>query len=381
LVRIVRQATLQAVQRLVRLQWRRLCLAYLWNLAKRPCAWAALVFLSAGLIHQGIREIDPVVPILASVPALTWLLWALRRLPGPNEAAARADRRLQAESLFVSVWELASASGRAPAVAPLLIGRARQRLQQWQERLAAQPYPRPGMTLLFSLSLVTLGGFLLLIPGRSPAPPSSPDLLGHHDLRAPEPRDPVALIHELRQQQLHQPAQAQAAMATASPTDTEAAQAQIEPASATADQGLGDQRRSQTTEIATPAETPPATALEAGTTGDTVKTNQSRMPQRHSDTPGTQPADPRTAQVSQATGWQPRQYLEFAIPGLSPDEAYDSRQAASLITTRGVQSRQSQPQAMGEIATQAQIRSLSPQHQTLVRDYFNQLSQMHESRP
>ena len=377
----MKRETRQSVQRLTRMQWRRLCLAQLWEQAVPPSGWAALVCLSAGLIHQGIRDIDPFAPVIfAIVPGFLYLVLALRRLPGLSEAAALVDRQLQAESLFISVWELASARGGVAAVAPLLIARVEQRLPWWRKQMMDLPFPRPGALLLFICSLITLGGFLLLLPGHPvslPRPTHMPESRHHQAYQTP---DPTSLIKELRQQQLQQRAEVQAAFSTAMPAAAETIAAPVPKADSAAMQQGEDELQRPATEFVKQAQTSSVTASDR--IDDNMATMSHNTTRDHSaNAPGTEPADPRTAPITRASDSLQTQRSEFSIPGISEDKSYNTQKAGRLIVTIGERSPQSRRQAVAAIATQLSLRNLSPQQRALVQGYFEQLSQIDERRP
>ena len=131
-------------------------------------AWgAAWVLLTAGYIHQQFTPLNsPLVlgGILFTALALTVII-ALRNRPLPAEGAASTDRRLNADSLFVSSWELSRSRRNPSGVETLLLARAAAAMPAWRERLK-QRERQSGMhpANLIALTLLLIGCLLLLLP-------------------------------------------------------------------------------------------------------------------------------------------------------------------------------------------------------------------------
>ena len=214
-------------------------------------------------------------------------------------------------------------------------------------------------------------------PGLPPQPTHLSESSHHQAYQTP---DPASLIKELRQPQLQHDSVAQAASSTAMPTVAEAIEAPVPKADSAAMQRGDIELQRPATEFVEQAR------RSSLTTSDQSNANMAAMSRNtardHSgNAPGTEPADPRTAPITRAAGWQQTQRSEFSITGVSNDESYNAQKAGRLIATTGERPPQSRHQAVAAIATQLSLRSLSPQQRALVQGYFEQLSQIDERKP
>ena len=122
--------------------------------------WPVFVLFLGGSIHQFMLPLDPRVvagiAILPVVIALSWIAASVK--PTPEEGAAVADSLFDANSLFVSAWELSRTKTTHEGVDRLLMARTESLLPDWQKRNKSkqQPYIRPAGLIVATLSLVGL---------------------------------------------------------------------------------------------------------------------------------------------------------------------------------------------------------------------------------
>lgn len=156
----------EMLQQLCRIQqrriWRRRVLGHMYPLT----GWIASVLLVAGASQQLIGPLSPLLMIgIALLPPLFILLWrGFVERPTMDEAAAVTDRQLDAQSQFVSSWEIARSSAAPAGVDRLLMSRSEAALPGWNQRIKNQPSRPLHPAILIAILLSVSGLFLLLQP-------------------------------------------------------------------------------------------------------------------------------------------------------------------------------------------------------------------------
>ena len=124
-----------------------------------------MLFLG-GSIHQLMSPLAPLTVILfAILPSLFIISWIIARVkPTADEGAAAADRLFEANSLFVSAWELSRSAAAIEGISCLLLKRTETELPGWSQSISKQPqrYMKPSSLAATTLGLIGL--FFLLLP-------------------------------------------------------------------------------------------------------------------------------------------------------------------------------------------------------------------------
>ena len=130
-----------------------------------PTAWyATTILVIAASVHQLLRPLNALAIIgMVIILVLLYLCWlVIQQKPTLQQAAAAADQRFSANSLFVSAWELTRSGADYQRVEALLLERCASTLPDWirSPAPAAQNHLRP--STLITLTLAMLAVFFLL---------------------------------------------------------------------------------------------------------------------------------------------------------------------------------------------------------------------------
>lgn len=124
-----------------------------------------MLFLG-GSFHQLISPLEPLTVVwFAILPSLLIISWIIARAkPTADEGAAAADRLFEANSLFVSAWELSRSTTTIEGISRLLLRRTETEIPRWSQSISKQPqqYMKPSSLAATTLGLVGL--FFLLLP-------------------------------------------------------------------------------------------------------------------------------------------------------------------------------------------------------------------------
>ena len=124
-----------------------------------------MLFLG-GSIHQFMSPLDPLTVVwFAILPSLLIISWIIVHVkPAADEGAAAADRLFEANSLFISAWELSRSTTAIEGISRLLLRRTEKELPGWSQSIKNQPqrYIKPSSLAATTLGLVGL--FFLLQP-------------------------------------------------------------------------------------------------------------------------------------------------------------------------------------------------------------------------
>jgi hypothetical protein len=155
------------LQQLTRRQQARLWLKRISRRMPALIGWSASVLFLGGSLHQLVLPLNPLaVACIAMLPSVLMLSWIIAtEKPTTDEAAAAADNLLDANSLFVSAWELGRSGTAQKGIGQLLLARAEIALPEWRQRDKSKPqhYLKPAGLTAVSLGFVGLL-FLLLPP-------------------------------------------------------------------------------------------------------------------------------------------------------------------------------------------------------------------------
>jgi hypothetical protein len=152
------------LDRLVRRQRNRIWLQRTGRRLGSAGFYCATILMLAGAVHQLLLPLDTLAIIVtATVPPLLYLCWlALTQKPTAQQGAAAADRRLGADSLLVTAWEITRADADIQRVEKLLLERCASKMSLWTDSLAAAQRVNLKPASLFSITLALAGLFFLM---------------------------------------------------------------------------------------------------------------------------------------------------------------------------------------------------------------------------
>lgn len=190
------------LQRLAKRQYRRIWVDRLFARMPLFYVWSAGILFIGGSIHQWILAVNPLLVVcIALLPSLLILSWfSLSIKPTAAEGAASADRLFEANSLFVSAWELSHASSAVKGIGGLLLARTETALPDWRQRISKQPqhYLKPAS--LTAMALGFAGLFFLLLPPHVQTVKAPALALSSHIKLENQDNEPARILKELFKQ-------------------------------------------------------------------------------------------------------------------------------------------------------------------------------------
>jgi len=161
--------------------------------------WSASIFFLGGSIHQLISPLNPLtIACLAILPPLLLISWISAHVkPTADEGAAAADRLFDANSLFVSAWELSRSAASPKGISRLLLARAEKKLPGWSASISKHPqrYMKPASLAATSLGLIGL--FFLLQPAHVQTSDVSSAIPSSQKKSLNQSQDPAVVLSEL----------------------------------------------------------------------------------------------------------------------------------------------------------------------------------------
>ncbi len=154
------------LQRLSQQQQHRIWLNRILQRTSPLVYYSALMFFLAGGIHQFMLPLNTLlITGIALGPSLLILCWhCIWQKPALYEGARHADKLFEANSLFISAWELCRAETDIKGTAKLLLSRCEKALPEWSQDNRQLPQKNLSPARMGIITLGIVGVFFLLQP-------------------------------------------------------------------------------------------------------------------------------------------------------------------------------------------------------------------------
>lgn len=343
--------------------------------------WNACVLFPAAWIHQLVLPLNSAAVLCVAVaPSLLALIWfTVTDSPTVDEGAASADRRLGANSLFVSAWELCRSAAVIEGTGALLLARAEAAMPGWRRHEHTPPRRDMTPASLAALTLALAGLLFLLSPTHvnTAAPQSA--AAATPEQRVSRADDPATVLSQLFKpaEQTPVPIPAWHAETQPRPAPVNSAEQQTplqgEPEST---QHTGEQLARIHAQASAPRATADAERLPG--TPDSARAEGEKIPDR---TPGNEAADNAGGPTSTAQRFSRTRMIDIDTDEDSRSTTFDADRGGAALLASGPQPEESRRPAAGPARTASRSGAaslLSAAQRTLVWRYFKQLEKTDE---
>jgi len=162
--------------------------------------WNANILFMGAMLHHWILPLNSHLVIsIAILPCIISLVWlSILHKPAEHEAASAADRLINANSLFITAWELSHSDATLNQISRLLIKRAESSIPVWSKLLSSQHQRTLNASSLAAITLAVSGLWLLLQTTHiQPVETTGGKIVDHHEILIQKKNERASILSEL----------------------------------------------------------------------------------------------------------------------------------------------------------------------------------------